>query len=538
MIDIFIQQVDKRAIFLLLGCYCNDSSLVTNEKYETQEYDYPEDFHRFIWAAIYNISKSKKVHKINPIDIENELITHENAYSVWKNYNGWNYIENAIDSTKDSIYNIDKYYDDVKKYSIIRYANDNLKMDTNFIYNPNDESSISVFSQKTSEEVLNEINLKILNFNEAFKIGFKDNYSFKAGKGLLERTKQLKNQIDVYGYPFQSSFLTSIFRGMRQKKFGILSSTSGGGKSRSSMANAINISCDRMYDWSKNQWVSTGEREPVLLISTELEQEEIDNCLLAHISGIEQDRIEEWNDITAKEEEVIYESARIIEEECLLYCEYMPDFTIDSITTVIERYAINYGIRYCFFDYINDSPSLYSYYYNKTKMRLRTDQILYLFSNALKLIANKYNIYLGSSTQLNDSYKDDGNKDSSAIKGSKAIIEKADFGILSLQVTQKDLQKLKPILEGLGYQTPNNAYYIYKNRGGKWNRVIVWTKLNLGTMREEDCFVTNYNYELITDIEAIEMEFDFGDVGEIKEEIVIENEILENPIEYVKQLES
>ena len=91
---------------------------------------------------------------------------------------------------------------------------------------------------------------------------------------------------------------------------------------------------------------------------------------------------------------------------------------------------------------------------------------------------------------------------------------------------------------GLNYQTPNNAYYIYKNRGGKWNRVIVWTKLNLGTMREEDCFVTNYNYELITDIEAIEMEFDFGDVGEIKEEIVIENEILENPIEYVKQLES
>ena len=68
---------------------------------------------------------------------------------------------------------------------------------------------------------------------------------------------------------------------MRQKKFGILSSTSGGGKSRSSMANAINISCDRMYDWSKKQWVSTGEREPVLLISTELEQEEIDNFVSA-----------------------------------------------------------------------------------------------------------------------------------------------------------------------------------------------------------------------------------------------------------------
>ena len=148
VIDIFNQQVDKRAIFLLLGCYCNDSSFVTNEKYATSEIDYPEDFHRFIWAAIYNISKSKMIKKITPIDIENELINFEKAYSVWKQYNGWKYIEEAIDATKDLIYNIDKYYDDVKKYSILRSASNDLKMDINFLYNPNDENSISLFSQK------------------------------------------------------------------------------------------------------------------------------------------------------------------------------------------------------------------------------------------------------------------------------------------------------------------------------------------------------------------------------------------------------
>ena len=56
-------------------------------------------------------------------------------------------------------------------------------------------------------------------------------------------------------------------------------------------------------------------------------------------------------------------------------------------------------------------------------------------------------------------------------------------------------------------------------------------------MREEDCFVTDYNYELIEDIESTEMDFSFGDVGEIKEEIIIDNQILENPIEFINELE-
>ena len=50
----------------------------------------------------------------------------------------------------------------------------------------------------------------------------------------------------------------------------------------------------------------------------------------------------------------------------------MPDFTIDLISETIEKYILNHGIVACFFDYINDSPSLYEYYYNKTHTRLRT----------------------------------------------------------------------------------------------------------------------------------------------------------------------
>ena len=60
------------------------------------------------------------------------------------------------------------------------------------------------------------------------------------------------------------------------------------------------------------------------------------------------------------------------------------------------------------------------------------------------------------------------------------------------------------------------AYWIFKNRGGKWKSIVIWTRINLGTMREMDCFVTDYNYELIDDIEKTIIEFEFNDVGNVE----------------------
>ena len=80
------------------------------------------------------------------------------------------------------------------------------------------------------------------------------------------------------------------------------------------------------------------------------------------------------------------------------------------------------------------------------------------------------------------------------------------------------MKRLKPILESagnFGALVPNMSYYIFKNRGGKWKTIIIWTKLNMGTMREVDCFVTDYNYELITDIEKTIIDFQLDDVGDV-----------------------
>lgn len=509
--------VDKRNIFLLLGCYCNNPRLLFDEKYETNAYDYSETFHKTVWGAIVNIAKKGNVQKISPIEIENEIAQFPNVVTIWKANDGWNYIDKAISESADKLMNIGFYRDTVRKYSILRNAVESLKIDVSFIYDEEDDLILDKFNSMTSSEVLNVITLKFSEFKKIWNSAFGDNYSFHAGDDIKSRIEEHKNQTNTYGYPFQSGYLTTIYRGMKSKRMIIRSSISGGGKSRSSMVDAVNIACDKIYDWDKKQWISTGEKRPVLFISTELTKEEIQDCLLAHVSGIEEDRITEWRDITPDEETILKKAAEVVEES-LLFGEYQPDFTIDTITETIEQYVINNKIEYVFFDYINDSPSLYAYYFEKTKTRLRTDQILFLFSTALKLACNKYDVFLGTSTQLNNTYKEDSNKDSSALKGSSAIIQKADGGILALPVTHKDLKKLTPILEAKGNFNaviPNMSYWIYKNRNNKYNSVVVWTKLNFGTMREMDCFVTNYNYELIEDIEKTIIDFEFDDVGNV-----------------------
>lgn len=534
----FLGSQDKRNIYLLFGCYCINPKLITNEKTKTVEYDYPETFHKMIWAALHNMVKKSNILNINPMDIENEISQSKKALEVWKDNDGWEYITKAIEDADGKLDNVEYYRDIVRKYSVLRSIHEHLKMDVSFIYDENDEVKLDKFNNMTSSDLISVINSKTIDFKNKWDNKFGDGYAFHISEDIRDRVKEHKEQNNTFGYPFQSGYLTTICRGLKPKKLLIRSSHTGGGKTRISLSEALNISFDKIYDWRKKKWVSTGDIKPVLYISTEMTKEEIQDIAIAHISGIEQDRIEEWREIDEETEKIIDESVSIFEKS-LLFVEYMPDFTIDLINDTIEQYITNHDVEYVFFDYINDSPSLYQYYYEKTKTKLRTDQILALFSEALKLTANKYGVYIGTSTQTNDSYKDNNNKDESAIKGSKAIIQKADVGMLALPATKSDLEKLQPILNSaskgsFGINEPNMSYWIFKNRGNKYKGVVVWTRLNMGTMREMDCFVTNYNYELIADIEKTIIEFEQEDVGDVH--IENDNEREFEPTDVINQL--
>ena len=64
--------------------------------------------------------------------------------------------------------------------------------------------------------------------------------------------------------------MTTIARGARLKKVYLRSADSGGGKTRTALADICNISIPYFYDTDKKEWIYPGSEEPSLFISTDL----------------------------------------------------------------------------------------------------------------------------------------------------------------------------------------------------------------------------------------------------------------------------
>ena len=125
------------------------------------------------------------------------------------------------------------------------------------------------------------------------------------------------------------------------------------------------------------------------------------------------------------------------------------------------------------------------------------------FSSRLKNIAERYNIYISTATQLNRNSKERENRDATSIRGGSATIDKADFAVQLYKATSQDLKSIEPLLRR-GLATPNFMHIVYKNRDGEFNEVIIWSRMNHGNMREEVLFVTTKDYELI-DVQPTEI---------------------------------
>jgi hypothetical protein len=505
--------VDKRNIFLLFGCFCNKPELAL--RYETVESDYPESFHRIIFASIMNITMKGTVQKITPIDIENEISLFPTSLSLWQVNNGFQYISNAIEETEDMICNVEMYFDNVRKYSILRNAILGLKLDMTFVFETYDEldvfdkrlaekkAKMEKFNSMTSSELLRVVNERFMSFNEMYKSHLSSNYGFHIGNKVDDIIEGCKVQDGTYGYGFQNQYFNSAFRGKKPGKYVVISRPTGHGKSRGMIGSASDLACAKLYDWEKRQWIDLGyEPVPILYVTSELNEDEVVMIAISHIAGIPEDRLSEYRDITP-EEEIVIEEAKLIMKNSKFYCEYMEEFSIQLIEDMVRKYAISYGIYGLFFDYISENNGLYAESYSKTGMKLQSHQILLSLSTSLKLICNKYKLYLESSTQMNDSWKQGENNmnlDSSSIRGAKSISDKTDISMIGMKMSPKDYKKIDAILKSGFYKKPNYFYSCYKNRGNKLVEFLCFTLTDLGTSREEGLFCTTKDYELL-DIE-------------------------------------
>jgi len=232
--------------------------------------------------------------------------------------------------------------------------------------------------------------------------------------------------------------------------------------------------------------------------------EEIEPILWAYVADVPQEHIME-NKYEEGEEERVDKAIEIINSGHI-YLEYVPDYNIAKLEEIIEEHIVKHNVRHVFFDYIHITTELISEFQASAKahMTVREDQVLANVSTRLKDLCNKYDISIDTWTQVSGDWKNENNRDQTIVRGSKAIIDKADIASITSRITASEKKKLEKILRSevcFGKPDPDLCMTFYKNRGGKYNDIKVWMHVDYSTMRVHDLFCTDKDCNLYKDIQ-------------------------------------
>ena len=118
-----------------------------------------------------------------------------------------------------------------------------------------------------------------------------------------------------------------------------------------------------------------------------------------------------------KEQEQILEEAGNILESSPLYMYHIPNFSVADIEDIIERNILDNDVGYISFDYIQLTSKLSRSTSELFGQNQREDQILLHLSSSLKTLAEKYDVYIETGTQLNRNSKEEDNWDATSIRG-------------------------------------------------------------------------------------------------------------------------
>lgn len=489
---------DTPAVMQVIGgVFLNPSLLEIEDKYNFNEEDFCEDFHKVLFGSIYNLYHLG-VKKINITTIEDYLEQKPKSLAVYKSNKGAEYLTKLSESTQSEAF--DFYYQKMKKMTLLRMYQ-KAGLDLKWLY---DEDNIFDLKKRQAQEewldnssledIANIIDERI----ERIKIQYADNdvgEFNQAGEGILELVKRFETCPEV-GYPMFGDYVNTIHRGARLKKFYLRSAATGVGKTRAMIADACFIACDEIFDDNKNEWVKNGTKEPVLYIATEQEKEEVQTMMLAFLSAVDEEHILQGAYEEGEKERVIY-AAKLLSNSSL-YIKELPDFSLQDIENTIKIGIRDWQCKYVFFDYLHSSMKILSEIGSKSGVRnLREDNILFLISVKLKDICNQYGVFIMTATQLNSDYTSAQQYDQNLLRGAKSIADKIDFGAIMLQTSAEDREALQDVINTMGLEMPEIKISVYKNRRGRYKDVLLWCKARRGICRIEPLFVTNYQMEIL-----------------------------------------
>lgn len=476
-------------------------SLLDNEKYKLNRDDFitkgESSFYVIIFAAINNLYRDGN-EKLDVFAIDSFLSNYDKQYAIFNENKGIEYLESAIEQSY--VENFDYNYNRIKKFSLLRECV-KFGFEIKEIY---DEDIIDPKEQEKMMAEFDSMEIKdIIDHFESKQIELRNNYlhdtkteTIHAAKNARELIQKFKEEPD-YGISLIGNIQNTIFRGAKLNSLVLRSAPSNLGKTRIALAEAVDMAIDEIYDINKGEWVYNNQGENVLFITTEIEGELLQPTILAYISGVPEDSMRDA--ITTEEEDQRIDRAIQILERSNLWIEYIPDFDTQLIETKIKQHILQNNVQYIYFDYLHLSLSILEEIANSSKgMRLREDMVLFMFMNRLDQMRKKYNVHIRTATQVNGDWKNVKDADSTVLRGSKAIADKATAGIVALSPTKADLEAIQPIIRKCFCQEPNVVYHIYKNRYSKYKDVKLWLHIDYDTMRITELFLTTNDYKLIS----------------------------------------
>ena len=499
-----------RAVYNVIGSICQDTELLKDSKTQLNPEDFMQSLHQTVFKAINNIvynASGDNVSNITAVDVDNYLSAYPTQYKIWNDQKGFDYLLNCLEHANKETYW--QSYDRIKKMSILRaYVNKGFDISELYDWESDDflsrEKSLQDLDKKDMKDIFEHFTLKNLQIKDSYDIET-EGKQFKAGTNIKDLLNKFKAGIE-YGAPYPNEFENFLFRGQRKGKVVIRSGASGTLKTSISIANMVNNAVSKVY--KKGEWHYNGVSLPSLFISTELDEDELNVIALAYMTGIPRKVI--MDGLFNKEQEKVLEEAGNILESSPLYMYHIPNFSVADIEDIIERNILDNDVGYISFDYIQLTSKLARSTSELFGQNQREDQILLHLSSSLKTLAEKYDVYIETGTQLNRNSKEEDNWDATSIRGGSSIIDKVDCAELLFRAKEKHLEKVKTIVEESGFgKEPTYFRVVFKNRAGMAD-VIIWSHMNPSTVREEVLFCTDLDYNIIEDVEKLSFEFKEG----------------------------
>lgn len=465
----------------------NPSLLLQSDKYQITSDSFNTVIYKYIFWAIENLADGAKG-SLTPYEIEQWILTSPTASAV---YNARNGKQALVDCQEVPVSSFDGLYSRFQKENLIRDLEKDLKIDTSGLYvgTPITDAEIKIdekFANSSVQDLIDTVEMDLSKIKSKYVLNDTSEVRTIAN-GLADLVESFETDPEI-GLPLQGHLFNHIVSGALLGTLYIRSAASGVGKSRSAAMDAFQLAFPVRFNTKTMQWEANGMSEKVMIIITEQSFAEIQKMCLAYLTGINESKIKK-NLCDEEEKKRLKEAIVVLDHyQENLHIVRVPSPTISLVKQLVRENVKRTGIRYVFYDYIFISPSLLSEFKG---VNLRNDEILLMFSDALKQLAVELDIFIMSSTQVNASADDNKNiRSESSIAGSRAVINKGDVGCIMARPTADELGALGETISQFGI-IPNLTTDIYKVRGGDITQVRIWSYMDLGTLRRTDLLVTD-----------------------------------------------